>query len=295
MSLMSMTGRGAGAAAGRLGRVEVELSSVNRKQLDIDVALPRFLASFAARVQARLQARLSRGRVTGELRVVWAAAAQAAGARVDLGLARAHVAALRTAAKKLDLPDDLKASALLALPGLVTVEHGERDLAGLWPVAEKALDAALAKLQAMRRREGAALGRDLRARVATLRRLAAEIGARAPAVAAAYRANLQQRIAEALPGADLAGDERLLKEVALFADKADITEELVRLASHLDQAGGLLRKGGVVGRALDFLAQELGREINTVGSKANDGEITRRVVAFKAGLEQFREQVQNIE
>lgn len=295
MSLMSMTGRGAGAAAGRLGRVEVELSSVNRKQLDIDVGLPRSLASFAARVQARLQARLSRGRVTGELRVTWAAAAQAAGARVDLELARAHVAALRTAAKKLDLPDDLKASALLALPGLVTVEHGERDLAGLWPVAEKALDAALAKLQAMRRREGAALGRDLRARVATLRRLAAEIGARAPAVAAAYRANLQQRIAEALPGADLAGDERLLKEVALFADKADITEELVRLASHLDQADGLLRKGGVAGRALDFLAQELGREINTVGSKANDGEITRRVVAFKAGLEQFREQVQNIE
>ena len=295
MKLMSMTGRGAGAAAGRLGRVEVELSSVNRKQLDIDVGLPRGLASFAARVQARLQARLSRGRVTGELRVTWAAAAQAAGARVDLGLAQAHVAALRAAAKKLGLPDDLKASALLALPGLVTLEHGEQDLEALWPVAERALDAALAKLQAMRRREGAALGRDLRARVAALRRLAAEIGARAPAVAAAYRANLQQRIAEALPGADLAGDERLLKEVALFADKADITEELVRLASHLDQAGGLLRAGGVVGRALDFLAQELGREINTVGSKANDGEITRRVVAFKAGLEQFREQVQNIE
>ena len=292
---MSMTGRGAGAAAGRLGRVEVELSSVNRKQLDIDVGLPRFLASFEARVQARIQARLSRGRVTGEIRVTWGAAAQVAGARVDLGLARAQVAALRATAGKLGLPDDLKASALLALPGIVTVAHGERDLEALWPVAEKALDAALAKLQAMRRQEGAALGRDLRTRLVTLRRLAAEIGARAPGVAETYRANLRQRIAEALPETDLAGDERLLKEVALFADKVDITEELVRLASHLDQAGGLLRAGGVVGRTLDFLVQEMGREINTIGSKANDGEITRRVVAFKTGLEQIREQVQNIE
>ena len=295
MSLMSMTGRGAGAAAGRLGRVEVELSSVNRKQLDIDVGLPRFLVSFEARMQARIQARLSRGRVTGELRVTWAAAAQAAGTRVDLGMARAHVTALRAAARKLGLPDDLQASVLLALPGIVAIEHGDRDLEGLWPVAEKALDAALSRLQAMRRQEGTALGRDLRARLATLRRLTAEIGARAPAVAETYRANLRRRIAEALPETDLAGDERLLKEVALFADKADITEERVRLASHLDQAAGLLRTGGVVGRTLDFLVQEMGREINTIGSKANNGEITRRVVAFKAGLEQFREQVQNIE
>lgn len=295
MSLMSMTGRGVGAAAGRLGRVEVELSSVNRKQLDVDIGLPRCLASFAARVQARVQGRLARGRVTGEIRVAWAEAAPAAGVRVDLGAARATVGALRAAARKLALPDDLKASALFALPGLVTVEHGGREVAALWPEVEKALDAALRKLQAMRRREGAALGRDLRARLATLRRLADEIGARAPGVAETYRANLQQRLAAALPGTDLAGDERLLKEVALFADKADLTEERVRLASHLDQAGRLLRAGGVVGRTLDFLAQELGREINTIGSKANDGEIARRVVAFKAGLEQFREQVQNIE
>ena len=292
---MSMTGRGTGAAAGRLARVEVELSSVNRKQLDVDVGLPRFLSSFESRVQELVQGRLSRGRVSGEIRVTWAEAAQAAGARVDLGLARATVTALRAAAKKLDLPDDLKASALLSLPGLVALEHGERDLETLWPSVRKALDAALAKLQAMRKKEGAALARDLQDRLATLRTLVGEIAARAPGVAETYRANLLKRIAAALPGTDLAGDERLLKEVALFADKADVAEELVRLDSHFRQADGLLKTGGVVGRTLDFLVQEMGREINTIGSKANDAGIARRVVACKAELERFREQVQNIE
>ena len=292
---MSMTGRGTGAAAGRLARVEVELSSVNRKQLDVDVGLPRILSSFAARVQEQIQRGVSRGRVSGEIRVTWAEAAQAAGARVDLGAARAAVSALRATAKKLELPDDLKASALLALPGLVSFAPGARDLEALGPTLEKALAAALAKLQAMRQKEGAALGRDLRARLATLRTLAGEIAERAPGVAETYRANLLKRIGEALPGTDLAGDERLLKEVALFADKADVAEELVRLDSHFRQADDLLKTGGVVGRTLDFLVQEMGREINTVGSKANDGEIARRVVACKAELERFREQVQNLE
>ena len=295
MSLMSMTGRGTGAASGRLARVEVELSSVNRKQLDVDVGLPRFLSSFAAQVQEQIQRVVSRGRVTGEIRVAWAEAAQAAGARVDLGLARAAVSALRAAAKKLELPDDLKASALLSLPGLVSFEPGTRDLEALGPTVAQALAAALAKLQAMRQKEGAALGRDLRARLATLRKETAAIAARAPGVAEIYRANLLKRIGAALPGTDLAGDERLLKEIALFADKADVTEELVRLDSHFRQADGLLKTGGVVGRTLDFLVQEMGREINTIGSKANDAEIARRVVACKAELERFREQVQNLE
>lgn len=292
---MSMTGRGTGAAAGRLARVEVELSSVNRKQLDVDVGLPRFLAAYESRVLETVQGRLSRGRVSGDVRVTWAEAAQAAGAKVDLGLARAAVGALRAAAKKLDLPDDLKASALLALPGLVAFEHGERDLEALWPTVRQALEAALAKLQAMRKKEGAALGRDLRMRLGILRKLAREIAARAPGVAETYRANLLKRIAAALPGSDLAADDRLLKEVALFADKADVTEELVRIDSHFRQAEDALKAGGVVGRALDFLVQEMGREINTIGSKANDAEIARRVVAAKAELERFREQVQNVE
>ena len=295
MSLMSMTGRGTGAAAGRLARVEVALSSVNRKQLDVGVGLPRFMASFESRVQEQIQRALSRGRVTGEIHVTWAESAPASRMRVDAGRARAHVAALRSAAKKLGLPDDLKATALLALPEVMVSGPRAADLEALWPVVAQALDAAVAGLQAMRKKEGSALGRDLRARVKRLAALAREIGARAPAIAEAYRANLLKRIGAALPGTDLAGDERVLKEIALFADRSDLTEEQVRLSSHLRQADDLLKTGGVAGRTLDFLVQEMGREINTIGSKANDGEITRRVIAFKTELERIREQVQNIE
>lgn len=296
MSLMSMTGRGTGKAANHLARVEVELSSVNRKQLDLNIVLPRFLSSFESPVHECVRKQLARGRVTGEIRVTWSARAQAAALRVDEALVRAQVAALRATAKKMGLADDLSASLLLQLPEAIVVEHGERDLAGLWPVVAQALEAALAKLLTMRRREGAALARDIRARLKQLGAWTKEIRARAPAVAATYRENLLKRIAAALPdNSELAEDERLLKEVALFADRADITEELVRLDSHRQQATHLLRTGGVVGRTLDFLVQEMGREINTIGAKANDGDIIRRVIDCKAELERIREQVQNIE
>lgn len=295
MSLMSMTGRGTGTAAGRLARVDVELSSVNRKQLDVAIGLPRALAAFEAPIQSRIQQALSRGRITGEVRVVWAARAQASSVRVDADLAKAHVAALRAAARKLGLPDDLKASTLLSLPDVVVSDRPPADLLSLGPLVDKALAAALDGLQAIRRKEGAALGRDLRARLKTLAALTRRIAARAPSVAAAYREILLKRIGAALPGTDFADDERIRKEIALFADRSDITEELVRLRSHFDQAGDLLAAGGVAGRTLDFLVQEMGREINTIGSKANDGAITRHVIAFKAELERIREQAQNIE
>lgn len=295
MSLMSMTGRGAGAATGSLARVEAELSSVNRKTLDIAVNLPRFLSSFEAPVQHQIRQALSRGRITGEIRVAWSPRAQAASVRVDEALARAHLAALRAAARRLRLPDNLQAADLLNLPDVLVLEHRSADVARLGPLLTKALAAALRNLQVMRRREGAALGRDLRRRFSALAAVTARIEARAPRVADAYRRALLDRLRDVLPGQPLAGDDRLLKEIALFADRADITEELVRLRSHLAQARGLLRTGGVAGRTLDFLVQEMGREINTIGSKANDGDITRRVIAFKTELERIREQVQNIE
>ena len=295
MSVASMTGRGAGRDADKLARVEVELSSVNRKQLDVAVGVPRALASFEPRILARIQQAVSRGRIGGEIRVSWTSKAQAAAVRVDEGLARAGVAALRATARKLGMADDLGASALLALPEVVLFERASADVEALWPLAEKALDAALGDLQAMRRREGAALARDLRGRLKTLAGLAGEIASLAPAAAAAYREQLLRRVGPLLPEGDWAGDERILKEVVLFADRSDVTEELVRLDSHMAQAGGLLKTGGVVGRTLDFLVQEMGREINTVGSKANHGGITERVVVFKAELERMREQAQNIE
>lgn len=295
MSVMSMTGRGVGAAAGRAACVEVELSSVNRRQLDVSVGLPRMLASFESRVQGMIQRTMSRGRITGEIRVVWTESGQASAVRVDEGVARAHVEAVRAAAKRLNLPDDLKASDLLLLPDAVVVERRDSDPGALWSLVEQALARALSGLQAMRRKEGAALARDLRKRFKTLKTLGRRLAVRAPAVTEAYRTNLLRRIGAVLPERSWAEDERVLKEVALFADRSDVTEEQVRLDSHLRQAGDLLKTGGVAGRTLDFLVQEMGREINTIGSKANDADITRLVIAYKAELERIREQAQNIE
>jgi len=295
MSVMSMTGRGTGTAADRVARVDVELSSVNRKQLDVNVALPRLWTSFESRVQECVQQVVSRGRITGEIRVTWADAGPASTMKVNERLARTHVNELRSVARKLKLPDDLSASVLMSLPGVVSFERDAGNSETLWPLLEKALSAALTRLQSMRRKEGIALRRDIQARLKTLKTRIGTIGKQAPAVAVIYRENLLKRIGAALPGPEWAGDERLLKEVALFADRSDITEEQVRLDSHLQQAGSLLKTGGVVGRSLEFLIQEMGREINTIGSKANDGQITRQVIAFKAELERIREQIQNIE
>jgi len=290
-----MTGRGTGTATSRLARVEVELSSVNRKQLDVNVGLPRPMASLESRVQGQIQQAVSRGRITGEIRVIWAETAPASTLRVDTRLARSQVDALRATARKLKLPDDLQASVLLTLPGVVSFDRDGGNPEALWPLLRKALAAALTGLKDMRRKEGMVLRRDLRARIKTLKTLARAIGARAPAVVKIYRRNLLKRIGAVLPASDLAADERLLREIALFADRSDITEERVRLDSHLQQADQLLKTGGVVGRALEFLIQEMGREINTIGSKANDGLITKQVIAFKTELERIREQNQNIE
>jgi uncharacterized protein (TIGR00255 family) len=295
MNLVSMTGRGIGRADGPIGRAEAELSSVNRKQLDVNLALPHELAFAEADVVRLVQQRVVRGRIGGEIRFARAADA-AAGLKVDLPAARAYAETLRGAARDLGLRDDLGVSLLAEWPRVLVFELPESDRQALLGLALRALGAALDSLDAMRRREGDALGADLRERFATLRALCGEIGERAPLVPQLYRERLAARIAEILPaGSDWREDERLLKEVAIFADRADITEERVRLASHLDQAAALLEAGGTVGRKLDFIVQEMGREINTIGSKANDGEISRRVIDFKAELERVREQIQNLE
>jgi len=295
MTLRSMTGRGTGHAASRLARVEVELSSVNRRQLDVAVGLPRVLASYESAVQDEIRRAVARGRVTGEIRVTWSPRAQAGALRVDARLARAQVRALRAAAAPLGLPDNLQAADLLILPEVVSFVRAPEDIEALWPAVGRALRAALARLNAMRRREGASLGRDVRARLRTLASILKRIERTAPAAAAAARERLLGRIGPLLPGAGLADDPRVLKEIALAADRADITEETVRLRSHLGQAGDLLRAGGLAGRTLDFLAQEMGREINTLGAKAASSGLAALAIDFKTELERVREQAQNIE
>ncbi len=293
MALKSMTGFGEGAATSAGIRVTVELSAVNRKQLDVNISLPRNLVTLDAQVQNMIRGEFSRGRVSGIVRVD-ATDGFAGTVTVDRKLAGKYVEEMRKVAVKLKLSDDLGAEAIARLPGVVTVDQTNLDADHVSAVLDKAMASALRGMARMRATEGKALESDLRERITQLDAVVKAIGKLAPAVVASYREKLLQRMEDA-GLEDLASDERIIKEVAVFADRSDISEELVRLSSHLKQFRQLLRASEPVGRTLDFLCQELFREINTVGSKANEIEITRHVVAFKTELERIREQVQNIE
>jgi uncharacterized protein (TIGR00255 family) len=293
MALKSMTGFGEGTASAGGIRVTVELSSVNRKQLDINVNLPRNLITLDAQLQKMVRAEFTRGRVSGIVRVE-SADGSAGTVIVDEKLAAQYVEGLRKIAKHLKLSDDIGAEALSRLPGIVNVEQENQDADHVGSVLDQAMGKALRGLARMRTAEGKALEKDLRMRLQLLEELMKEIRKLSADVVSNYRKKLFQRLAEA-GLEDVAADERIVKEIALFADRCDISEELTRLKSHLSQSRKLLRSSEPVGRTLDFLCQELFREINTIGSKANEVEITRQVVAFKTELERIREQVQNIE
>lgn len=294
MSTRSMTGHGR-AAVERAGiRVEVEISSVNRKQLDIQLALPRTLAPLEARIQEEIGSVLSRGRLNVDIRVRQTTRTRSPKISFNIPMAKAYLRTIRAASRQLRIPEEPSLSRLLELPGIIHVETAMENPERVWPVLRAALREALGRLDGMRRREGAALARDLRRRLAGLGRLAGQIRAHAPAVAQRYRTALHARLSAIRREIDL-NDERIDREVLLFADRSDITEELTRIDSHLQQAIVLLRSEQAAGKSLDFLAQELNREINTIGSKSGDAAISHRVVAFKAELERLREQVQNIQ
>jgi uncharacterized protein (TIGR00255 family) len=237
---------------------------------------------------------LSRGRVIVEVAVHGSDRLKREAIRVNDDLAQAYVHALRKTGNKLKLTDDLKLSQLVNLPGVLHYEPLDDDIEKVWPVMHKALGNALDCLLAMRAREGVSLRRDLDRRVKLLDGSVKRIQRLAPFTAQRYRAALEARLKQAGLGVSL-DDERVVKELVLFADKSDVTEEVTRLESHLGQARNLLRSKEPSGRALDFLSQEMNREINTLGSKANNPDIAALVVSFKAELERLREQVQNVE
>ena len=294
MALRSMTGHGRGEAAAGGLRADVELSSVNRKQLDIRLNLPRALLVLEPRVLEQVQATLSRGHVTGSVAVRASAATRRQAVRVDRPLAAAYLRDLRRTAAAFQLDDNLTARDLLAMPDVVTRSNVEDEAARVGPVLTQAVGRALRRMTAMRGREGRALEADLRRRLEGLSVHLDRIRALAPRVTAKYRAQLTARLDKA-GFADAARDPQVLKELALFAERSDISEEITRLASHVKQAFDLLRSTQPVGRTLDFLVQEMFREINTIGAKANDVPIVRHVIQFKTELERMREQVQNVE
>jgi uncharacterized protein (TIGR00255 family) len=296
MAIISMTGFGRGEVSENGVKVVVELSTVNRKQFDCNISMPRELGCLEAKLHALIHAEVSRGYVKGNvaLKVVQGGDDMRL---LNMELLKTQVAELREAARLLNVVDDLGVSALLQLPDAMNTaslfEHPEE----AWGLIDQATKQALKQLGQMRAREGAALEADLRRRFLELKVLSETIAPLAATVPKQYQATLEKRLSDLLgEGAKGVVDPALLaREVAVFADRCDVSEELTRLASHFVQVVKVLDEGQASGRTLDFLCQEMFREINTTGSKANDAEITRLVIAFKAGLEAAREQVQNVE
>lgn len=292
MTLYSMTGHGCAEVERNGLRVNVEITSVNRKQLDVFVRLPPALTSLTPIVEELVQRHVSRGRINVDIAVRWPTGRETI--EFDLPLARAATEALRRAARELRLPFDLGARDLLTVPDILRVElsRGMAELAA--KVVREAVERALRELLRARAREGRALQRDLLTRLRSIERHVRAIRQHAPAVVERYRGNLRRRLA-ALGFDREAADDRVARELALFAERCDIHEEITRLESHIDQARRLLRGGEAAGRALDFLAQEMLREATTIAAKANDAKISHTVVALKTELERVREQGQNIE
>ena len=288
---MTGFGGGRGEAAGEA--LTVELRSVNGKFCEVKARLPRELSALEPELVKTIKARISRGMVEVFVRRE-GAGARGAAPRVDLTLASAYAKALRELKDELGLAGEPTVQDVAAMEGVISLGESAVDPAAMAPVLQSGLTAALDALDQMRRREGEALARDLSARFETIEKHAAQVAQLAPAQVEAYRERLAARVAELSRGVAL-DPARLAQEVALFADRTDIAEETTRLASHIEQLRGLIQSDTPAGRKLEFLVQEVNREINTIGSKSQHARIASLVVEMKAELERVREQVQNVE
>jgi uncharacterized protein (TIGR00255 family) len=288
-----MTGYGRGEADHAGTKFSVELNSVNRKQGDIVINLPRDLAELEPRIRQTINESISRGRTNATI-TFHNGANGVRNLALDTELARSYHQAMETLQRELNAPGEITIGTILQAPGVMRFPEQVINAEEAWSAIDRALRAALTDLIKMREREGKHLAKDLIHRLKAMRKKLKEIRALHPDVVKRYRASLLDRIEKTgLPIAS--DDERLLKEISFFADRVDVSEELTRLESHLAQFAHHLRKNEPVGRTLEFITQEMFRELNTLGAKANDAAISQRVVACKAELEKIREQVQNLE
>jgi uncharacterized protein (TIGR00255 family) len=288
--MKSMTGHGRGTAVARNFRVVAECFSVNRRQCEVALVTSRDLAWLEPGVREEVFKRISRGKVQVSLTVEHPP--QSAPVLVDRRRAAEFLREVRALQNELDLAGDISLETVLSAPGVLRTEDTQQG--ELWPLVRQALGQALEGLLAMRVREGTHLKKELLRAVARMTTRLRRIRALAPRVPKRQRAALFNRLQAARLPVDLL-DPRITTEIAVFAERCDITEELARLESHLGQFGDHLESNEPVGRTLEFLAQEMGREWHTAGAKANDAEISLLVVEAKAELDKAREQLANVE
>ena len=290
--MQSMTGYGRCQAALEGREMTLEVKTVNHRFLDLSFRLPRNVGFLEEILRRELTAAFQRGHM--DVFVAYRnTRSDARQVRVDTALAGAYVEAARQVQEIAGTDEALSVAQLMAMPDVVQIAEAQENQGAVEQLAGLALEGVIAEVRAMRAREGEALRRNLMEHLNALAQLRDRMADRAPLVPLAYRERLNARLAEL--GAETVEPQRLAQEVALFADKCAIDEELSRLASHIAQMRACLEEKGAVGRRLDFLTQEMNREVNTIGSKASDLEITQAVVAAKSEIEKLREQVQNVE
>ena len=293
--IRSMTGYGHAEVAGVRLSLSVECKSLNHRHLDVALRLPRALGAFELDARRLIQGAVQRGRVEVSVTVVPLEGAPAADLTINMAQARAYIDMARRAGDELKLGGIPSLQWMLEQPGVISrEEQSSLSPDEGWPLLHDALEKALGELRARRDAEGAALDKELRALLATMGEHVGVMAARGPAATERKQQRLRERV-QALIGSTPLDEARLATEVAMWAEKSDITEELARLRAHMGELARLLDEGGAVGRTLDFLIQEMNREVNTVGSKADDLELSQAAIAAKSTLEKLREQAQNIE
>lgn len=291
--LRSMTGFGRGEAIGQGRKFTVELKAVNHRFSEVVLRLPRPMSPLEERARRYIQARISRGRIDGYFSVE-ECGEKTPTVKVDKALASSYYKAMKELQEELGIAGDIKLKHLIGLPNVFLLEEPQEDIELWWPVVEEALARAVIGLLDMRESEGARLKVDLQKRIDIIAEITKTIEQHAPLVVDEYRERLTQRLQEWLNDGVL-DSARIAAEAAIFAERSNITEEVVRLYSHIIQVKATLEKDEPVGRKLDFLVQEMNREINTIASKSNNLGISKAAVDVKSELEKIREQVQNIE
>jgi uncharacterized protein (TIGR00255 family) len=290
--MLSMTGFGRAEATWQGKKVVVEMKSLNHRYLEVTVRTPQVLSVYEIEMRKKVGERFSRGKIDVTVRVEGEVNGD-----LPLGLnierARAYLKLFKRLKEELSLPGEIDLSMFKDLRGIFEMEDSNQFMVP-WEVLGETLEGAMKKLAEMKALEGEALRRDIISRMETIRGLLREVEARAPMVIQEYRRRLMNRIKELLNSYPV-DEARVLQEVSIVAERSDITEELVRMESHLEQFSALIEEDKTVGRKMDFLIQEMMREVNTLGAKSSDGEIAKWVIEIKSELSKLREQVQNIE
>jgi uncharacterized protein (TIGR00255 family) len=291
--IKSMTGFGKGQLISQVGTITVEIRSLNHKYFDLACHLPNHLAIFEDKIRDYIKKRNRRGRIN--LSVSWEAKEKTQNIfSLDLDLAKRYHRELMRLKRGLNIRNDLGITQIISLPDVITYEQKKEKAAQLWPYIKKALDQASSKLGRMREAEGKRLLRDLQKRAKRIRFCLKSIEMQLPKVIERYKENIFKKV-KSLAGIKDPDQGRIAEEVALFVRNSDVSEELMRIKSHLKAFKHALRNQREAGKEMDFIAQELFREANTIGAKANSFRISRWVIKIKSQIDKMREQLQNVE